>query len=210
MQQAAGEVLDSIINFSGEAPGILLGYSWAGILAYEVAVQCRRKFNTQPLVILVDTVAPVPRFHQTDILLHILRSTPGWAIRTGPRGWIRTLKRFFIPCAPPSPPAQEVEARTDKPILDHFLRLTDSFKATEEPQLKVHLIRATAAWTRQTPLDTGDIQKSWKDYGWRRTSMAKIHIHGIASNSHLDLLRATKTQFLAKIISGIICKHSGG
>lgn len=147
MQQAAGEVLDSIINFSGEAPGILLGYSWAGILAYEVAVQCRRKFNTLPLVILVDTVAPVPRFHQTDILLHILRSTPGWAIRTGPRGWIRTLKRFFIPCAPPSPPAQEVEARTDKPILDHFLRLTDSFKATEEPQLKVHLIRATAAWT---------------------------------------------------------------
>jgi len=207
MEKAAAEVLDSIIGQGGKPPKILIGYSWAGILAYEVAVRCCREFNAKPLVIMIDTVAPVPRFHRIDFLLHILRSIPRWAMRTGPRGWIRSLKRILFSNSKPEPKDHKTIYRTSKSISDHFLGLTDNFQATEEPHLEVHLIRATAAWTQTTPLDTGGIQNSKRDYGWQRTSGAKIQIHSIASNNHLDLLRPPKTLVLAETIRGIIGKH---
>jgi thioesterase domain-containing protein len=208
MQQAAGEVLDSIINFSGEAPGILLGYSWAGILAYEVAVQCRQKFNTLPLVILVDTVAPVPYVRPFEWLVHLLQVVPRWTMRVGLSGWASSIRRRLFNKSKPLNSEPGPFSSQAKKTIQHVLKLADAYRATQEPQVVIHLLRATAAWRGITPLDK-DIQKSWKDYGWRRTSGAKIHIHRFSCGSHFELLRAPKTEVLAETISGIICRHYG-
>ena len=206
MQQAARDVLDSIISFSGEAPGILLGYSWAGILAYEVAVQCRRKFNANPLVILIDTVAPLPYVRSFELLMHLLQVVPRWTMRVGPSGWVSSIKRrLFIKSKPLNSESDPFSSQAKKTV-EHVLKLADAYRATQEPQIVIHLLRATAAWRGITPLDK-DIQKLWKDYGWRRTSGGKIHIHRLSCDSHFDLLRASKAQVLAEIINGIIGKH---
>lgn len=203
MAAAATEVLDAIIERQGEPPRVLLGYSWAGILAYEVAVQCARRSDRPPLVILVDAVAPVPQFRSLDILLHLARSVPGWAIRSGPRGWIRSIRRVLGGARLP-PSVHQAGAGTSRPMVDHFLALANNYVAPRAPELDIHLIRATASWAGKTPLDLREVHTLWSDYGWGRATGARVRVHRIRCRSHKALLQEPLNAAVADVLVRIV------
>jgi thioesterase domain-containing protein len=203
MTEAATEVLEAIIERQQEPPHILLGFSWGGILAYEVAVQGSRECRRPPVVILLDAVAPVPQLRPLDILLHMVRSVPGWAIRSGPRGWIRVINRLLAR-RQPRPSGHQAGAGTSRPVVDHFLALANDYVASKAPQLEIHLIRATASLAGITPLNIREIQTLWDDYGWRRTSGARVHVHRIPCRGHEDLLREPWCADVAAVISRLV------
>lgn len=59
VNEMAKEYLDKILAFYSEGPYYLAGFSFGGILAYEMAVQLQKKGKSVPFLALIDTFNPI-------------------------------------------------------------------------------------------------------------------------------------------------------
>jgi len=53
--------LDKILTVCPSGPYYLIGYSFGGILAFEIAVQLQKSGNKVPFLVLIDTISPLGR-----------------------------------------------------------------------------------------------------------------------------------------------------
>ena len=193
LEAVAERVADAIANHRPGSPRILIGYSWAGILAYEVALQLFQREQVFPTVIVIDSAAPVFEFRRTDRIVHFLRQAPGWLLRTPLTGIIRSFRRAG---ARISGRGNAVPPELGNP----FLAITKQYRARKEPRLRVHLIRASRK-EAMSPLHP-DIHDRWPDNGWHRATQATIHRHSFPC-SHLELILEPMASILAKRVSEI-------
>ena len=94
IENAAASIVDLIRRKNdGRAP-VLLGYSWAGLLAFEVARQWMESEHQQLQVIIIGMDAPMQLLTSRKKLLHFLRWAPYWLpeFKDWFLGW---LKNFF-------------------------------------------------------------------------------------------------------------------
>jgi amino acid adenylation domain-containing protein len=203
VDQAVSDIRNAIVEHRPEGPWILMGYSWAGVLAYETAIRLFRESDGVPLVIMVETLAPLASFSVFDRMLHLFRTVPGWTLRRGLEGWIRVLKRNW-PGGHVAPSASSPSRRGSgswQSIHDHFLRLAQLHTVSREPRLTIHLIRGSVTWPPVTPMD--DMQRLWRDCGWRVASGADVQLHHIQGRGRTELLRQPKSRALAELMATI-------
>lgn len=90
-EEAAADVTAAILAHRPQGSWILFGYSWAGTLAYETAVQLQAKTGRMPTVVMLDALAPLHRITRGERAVHFVLRFPRWVVRS----WFGTrLLRF--------------------------------------------------------------------------------------------------------------------
>lgn len=188
----ATRVLRSIREVQPHGPYCLLGYSFGGLLAFEVARQLVAAGETVALLALVDT--PAPGLYGPPGRLRRL----GWHLRRmrglGARRWPayvwnrlvgragRLVPRRATVAAAPRPEEREIDVLTDT-----ALRATSSYAPEPYPG-RVHAFRAA---TPSEHLFAADPVTSWRELA--RGGLEVLDVPG----SHLTLLRQPDVQALA-------------
>jgi thioesterase domain-containing protein len=193
LEAVAEQVADSIANHRPGSPRILVGYSWAGLLAYEAALHLFKREQVFPTVILIDSTAPLFELRIMERILYFLRQTPGWLLRTRLRGIIRVSRRTLLG---KTGRGNRVPPATEHPLLS----IIEKYRARKEPRLEMHLIRASHR-DEMTPLHS-DIHVVWRDNGWHRATHSKILKYSLPCN-HLELMHEPMASILAKRVSEI-------
>src|SRR4029077_1375038 len=81
IEAAAREVRVLLRAFAPKGPFSLRGFSWAGLLVFEVARQCAEEDGYSPFCALLGTAAPARRRNFFGRLAHALSWLPGWTWR---------------------------------------------------------------------------------------------------------------------------------
>ena len=191
MERAAEQVLAEIIAQQSEGPCILIGFSWAGILAYETAWQMISTAKFPLILILLDSLAPVRRFGLTERSQHFVRYLPRRTLRLGLKGWLRLFKNVMN-FSEPEPRSTTVER--------HFSDLVLQYGAPQVPWLDIHLIRMDEAVWRKKVGPLSEVSLLWRDYGWHRISTGKVYVYQVRCQEHSDMLREPNCKDVAGLI----------
>src|SRR4029077_18397365 len=81
IEAAAREVRVLLRAFAPKGPFSLRGFSWAGLLAFEVARQCSEEDGFTPFCALLGSAAPMRQRSFFGRLGHAMGWLPGWAWR---------------------------------------------------------------------------------------------------------------------------------
>ena len=81
-EEAAADVTAAILEHRPQGDWILFGYSWAGTLAYETAVQLHAKTGRMPVVVMLDALAPLHQITRGERAVHFVRRFPRWVVRS--------------------------------------------------------------------------------------------------------------------------------
>jgi thioesterase domain-containing protein len=193
----------------------LIGYSWGGVLAFEVARRWLQQEGTMPFVALLGTDAPRRLCNGLQRTAHFVRWLPSWAhlkardgLRHPPTRMVRRLVGYFAK----DPASQRTRISNQQwsasPIVRHLIAIEDRYQPRRETALDVHLFREgdPRTLTPPHPLDsasTGFLQ----DAGWRHWTTGLVDVHWINA-SHDDLLRAPIVQGLAERLQTLMEQHA--
>ena len=100
-EQAAADTVATITKHRPQGPWILVGWSWAGTLAYETAVQLHAQTGVRPVVIMIDALAPLTHFTTTERTVHFVRRFPPWFLRSWLGARLLRCARHVIVRLPP-------------------------------------------------------------------------------------------------------------
>ena len=100
-EEAAADVTAAILEHRPQGDWILFGYSWAGTLAYETAVQLHTKTGRRPVVVMLDALAPLHQITRGERAVHFMRRFPRWVVRSwfGTR-LLRYTRSFLLKLSP--------------------------------------------------------------------------------------------------------------
>lgn len=214
MEEAGARALKLITEVQPSRAPILIGYSWAGYLAFEVARQWQARDGTRPLVAMIGT--PGPRRPTTTLyrIWHFFRWLPSWVIEKARDGSRRSLGQmfhrflnFFI-----KDPVEKLSTIPDAdwaspPIARHFLAMGDRyFPAVKEP-VNVHLFRETLSQGRIAthPLESS-ITDQLPDCGWGYWAKQPVQLYWVETD-HDSILHQPKVNKLADDLWSLIKRH---
>jgi thioesterase domain-containing protein/acyl carrier protein len=195
-EQMAAELVASIRSHRRDGGWILVGYSMAGMLAYETAIQLHLATGGVPVVIMIDSLAPLTRFSVAERVVHFLTHLPGWVLGAG---WLRRLrdaKNKLLRIPTKKRDSGSPAARRTK----HFFRLAEQYQPTRDPRVEIDLVRASVH--SMTPLFL-DLHYGWEDNGWRRATGSMVRVHSIDAPNRGVLLREPKCREVADVIRAI-------
>ena len=69
IDEVASAYMDQILDIQPKGPYYLVGYSFGGYVAHEIAILLRKKFGQKPIVALLDTGHPQVKFEKKDKFL---------------------------------------------------------------------------------------------------------------------------------------------
>ena len=214
MEEAGTRAVKLITEAHPHHTPILIGYSWAGYLAFEVARQWHARTGVAPFVALVGT--PGLRRPTTAMYRawHFVRWLPAWLIekaREGtnrsPRQMIQRLMRFFVK----DPVAKKTEFPqadwASPPIVQHLLAIADKYHPAKAP-VEVHLFRETLSQGRMMthPLESSRTDQE-PDCGWRHWTSGPVHVHWLETD-HDAILHPPEVNKLADRIRALIARHT--
>jgi thioesterase domain-containing protein len=61
VEEMAGEYLKMVLNVSPEGPFYLIGFSFGGVLAYEMAIQLKNSGYDVPFLVIIDSISPLAK-----------------------------------------------------------------------------------------------------------------------------------------------------
>lgn len=93
MEEAAANIIRQIRKNELHMAPAFLGYSWSGLLAFEVALQWAAECGERPFVGLIGTAPPIPRLTVSRRIAHYFRWLPNWLL-SGGASWLHWRKRF--------------------------------------------------------------------------------------------------------------------
>jgi amino acid adenylation domain-containing protein len=212
LEEAATEVVKLIKSVGMKTPPALIGYSWAGLLAFEVARQWIEPDKEVPFVGLIGAGAPLRRVTMLSRALHFLRWAPHWfhqLIHDGVHGRKRleeASKRLLkdptiqinptVPGWVPGPLAQDqvkigyrYQPRVSEPILIDLFRERGSFSKLAHP-LHPHYTEHEA------------------DGGWRKWALRQPRIHWV-DGDHDNIYRQPAVNTLAARLRRAMDHHYG-
>ena len=175
IEAAATQVRNWIRQVRPEGPFILLGYSWGGLLAFEVARQCAEDEGVTPFCALFGTHAPLRNRSLGERLFHALRAIPPWAMHfvrdRGQRArrllsagaFLRRLRRNLASNRP-----EEMPEWTTSPLIRHHIELALKYHPPRTCPVPIHLIRERDLSVRKMH----PAEHWWTDHeadgGWHR------------------------------------------
>jgi amino acid adenylation domain-containing protein len=213
MEAAAAEALRCIRQIQPTLAPVLVGYSWAGLLAFEVARQWMREETSIPLVCLLGTCAPLQQSTPASRLAHFIRWIPHWlhqwardrgdrrrrlvnAAKRQVKGSMTPKASTPVPDWASTPLTREhiLLARRYAPSVTHTLQV-ELFRERPDYMAAAHPLHAFA--TSHEP-----------DGGWARWTGCPPRLYWIDS-THTSLFKAPAVGALAIAIRTAIDQYHG-
>ncbi len=210
MEAAAAEVVRWIRKVQPHGAPALVGYSWAGLLAFEVARQMSDAGGIRCCTVLIGTPAPVRPANFFFRIVHFSRYFPTWLWhlvtdrqnrrqrllrwREMARGMEQSLVQAHLPLGGPSTLAR------------HMIGLMEKYRPLSIPDLAVEVFRERDEYSsRPHPL------RAWltphlSDGGWNRWTRRPNHIHWLAGD-HDSILRQPVVADLAQTLRRALDHH---
>ena len=196
VEELAGELTQRIRRAYPDGPVLLLGYSFGGLLAYEIAQQLQSQGTQIPYLGMLDTMTPNamhPRPLLQRLYLHAKSMTPAKAL-----GLIKNRLHLGSHESTDStwPGSLQQQADAQGQIAQAIQRLTDANQtARDHYQLRpypgdLHLFQTTTQphWYKYITLEP--------NYGWNTYVKGTIHPHTIPG-AHLEIFDAAHAVLLA-------------
>jgi amino acid adenylation domain-containing protein len=189
-EETAREAYELISRHGRGSPKVLLGFSWGGLLGWEVARLCCVHEGRCPTLILLDSDAPtVEKTGPIDVCRYVLRHFPGW-----------TLRRLRAMVGYERKPEMNVEWAQGA-VVQAFLAMTAAYRPKQEPKVPVHLLHARSSWTPR--LRGWDDSRGFADYGWSKVTGGTVRIDHFDCE-HTELLGPSMSALVAEKIREIV------
>jgi thioesterase domain-containing protein/acyl carrier protein len=216
MQEAGEQALECIQAITpGKAP-VVVGYSWSGALAFEIARQWLLRENATPFVAMISSPAPPRPRCLAFCAWHFLRWTPAWVWKKAKEGtdwspgWIvRNFRRFLglwinDPTIDKSWVPDEDEA--PQAIARPLLAMHDSYHPTVAAPIDIHMFRET-----EVPLHPHPLIPFREDYlpdlGWTYWAGRAVNVHWINAD-HDTLIRDPAVSILAAELRAVLDRYN--
>lgn len=212
MELAAAEIVGCIQKIQPQGDLALVGYSWAGLLAFEVARQMAEREGISCFTALVGTDAPMGPTNFAFRLAHFARTFPRWLwnlISDRENRWQR-LSRW-----------QNMAGRTRQnladshlpmknwvstPIARHLVALMEEYQPLPKGGLEVDLFRERNSYnSRPHPLFAWQTS-NLPDGGWNRWTRKPARIHWLEGD-HSTILKPPAVSGLAQSIRQAMDRH---
>src|SRR6185437_1900410 len=172
MESAAAEVVGWIRKVQPQGPVALVGYSWAGVLTFEVARQLAAREGIHCYSALIGTVAPVPRAGFISRCIHFVRYFPLWCWRlmVDRKNRRRRLSRWRQMALRLNQGLvkEQLPLWETTPIARHMLGLMKKYRPYPISDITIDLFRGRAEFGNQThPLNPW-LKPHLPDAGWNR------------------------------------------
>lgn len=189
IEEAAAEVMGWIRNFQPQGVPALVGYSWAGLLAFEVARQFQETEGISCFTALVGTNAPIARTHPVSRVAHLARHMPNhlWDLMINVSGsrrqrlkrWIKMthgLKQYVLNGDQP------MRELIQSPISLHLLGLLEKYSPPPKSGKAMDLFREHQVYTTRVHPIYGRHDEHLPDAGWNHWTQNKNRIHWVAGD----------------------------
>ena len=218
IEEAARQAAAAIREVYPRGPVGLLGYSWGGLLAFEIARQWSQTGQPPPFIGLVGT--PAPRRHVTRgaRLAHFARRFPTWtsllvwdSLRghrslPGPARIAKRLKQYVV--RDPAEQALPLPSWASNPVQIHHLSLSQKYQPTTVIPLDLHLFRERESFERLErpfrpecyPFIMADTDLE-KNGGWERWAGKPVQVHWLETN-HDEVIKTEGVTTLAEQLRG--------
>jgi thioesterase domain-containing protein len=214
IEEAAANAVRSIRERHPDCLPALIGYSWGGMLAFEIARQWLQREGVAPFVAMIG--APAPRRRTTTIgrVRHFFRWLPAWLALKAREGKQRTptqmLRRFlrFLATDPAEiEPAMLHKEWAASPIAQYLITLETPYHPMVETPFDVHLFREgrPSGSGCMHPLDpsfTDDLP----DSGWSHWAGRPVQVHWLDTD-HQAILHAPVVSALAARLHTLMDRH---
>ena len=213
LEAAAKQVLTWIRQIRPEGPFAILGYSWGGLLAFEVARQCTLTEGYSPFCALFGTQAPPRDPSYWEKLCHAVRAVPPW-FRHFLRDHGQRVRRIFSAGAflrrlgrnLTSEVQVELEQWASSPLAHAHIRMMVRYRPTERIRVPLHLFRERQAVVRRIHPS----EYWWTDHepdgGWHRWAGAQPEVTWL-DGQHETVLKPPQVNLLATTLRGQLASH---
>ncbi len=205
IEAAAAAIVRSIAVTTSHPAPALVGYSWAGLLAFEVARQWLRTHDEQPFVCLIGTPPPLPQVTLGRRIAHFVRWFPAWSWKAVQerRLWKDRLQRapnvFRAMLALIDDRFDTGKAIPDwaiDPLEQHHIALGYRYRPAVDQPILVDLIRERPEFRPAGhPFEPLNFDHHW-DEGWSAWTGQPPQMHWIDSG-HLDIMKPPHVYELA-------------
>ncbi len=204
LETAAAEVVTNIRKIQPHGAPALIGYCWAGELAFEVSRQLARTDGVDCFTAAIGADAPIRPTKLSFRVAHFVRHLPLWLWSLARdtrnrRRRIRHLLGLGFESDPPSAKAEEVTPGwSPTPIARHFMALTKRYCPLPPTNVGIEVFREREEYIPQPhplrPGDTSYMPNGGWDY-W--TTDARIHW---VEGNHNSILKPPLVATLARAI----------
>ena len=216
MEAAAREVIRGIQQIQLTHAPALVGYSWSGLLAFEVARQWQQQGKGTPFVGLVGTATPLLPTTFSSRLWHFTRWFPHWLYRLGldranrRRRLLAAARRWTMQPIPPSSPS--IPGWASNALAQRHVSLGyQYFPKVSEPVL-INLFRERLDYAAEAHPFNPFVTLHEPDAGWGRWAGCPPRIHWLESK-HAEIFRYPAVNALALALREAMAGHyapSGG
>jgi len=214
MEEAGERALRAIREQHPDGAPVLVGYSWSGLLAFEVAQQWLRAGGAAPLVVMISAVGVRGRTTLVERLGHFFRWLPAWLRlimkqRRGhnPARMLRRFLRFAVKDPVENEPPVPNESWASTPIARHLIALKQPYRPAREKPFDVHLFREGHTVDRDymhplNPARTDDLP----DVGWSRLAARPVQVYWLDTD-HDGILHPPVVNQLAASLRPLLDEH---
>ena len=214
LEEAGARALHSIREWHPDCVPALVGYSWGGMLAFEVARQWLRGGGSAPFVAMISAAAPRRRTTPAYRVWHFFRWLPAWFMLKANEGrqrsrteMFRRFLRFLVKDPAEIEPAVPDEKWAASPIAQHLITLETPYQPALEKPFDVHLFCESRS---RGPLSAHPLDPSFTDHqpdsGWSHWTGRPAQVHWLDTD-HEAILRAPAVNDLAARLRTLMDQH---
>jgi len=213
MEEAAAEVVRSIRKIQPKGVPILVGYSWSGLLAFEVARQLEQSEGIKCHALLLATMAPLRPTNLATRITHFFRYLPGWFWNltkdSEQRLWRLKRWREMVSATKRNLTRSQLKVKQevlDNPIAIHFVHLMEIYQPQPDSTILIDVFRERGSYdTKVHPL------YAWRtnhlpDGGWSHWTHTKPRIHWV-DGDHWSIVKIPDVYGLAKSVRAAMDEH---
>lgn len=216
IEAAAAQIRTWIRQIHPTGPYMLLGYSWGGLLAFEVARQCVREEGFSPFCTLIGTQAPPRNPSMAERVLHVIRAIPPWLHHFfrdhGQRmrrilsagAFLRRLRNNLT--APPSAEPHELSGWAASPLARIHVELMVRYRPGKDQKVPLHLIREKASFRWKIHPSEYWWTDHEEDGGWRRWARCMPEVLWM-DGYHEDVMKQPQVSVVAAALRERLAQH---
>lgn len=212
IEAAAAEAVKSIRKIQPHGAVALAGYSWAGLLAFEVARQLQQTDGVHCFTALIGPDAPMRPTNPAYRLAHFARYFPSWCGRllADRANRAQRLRRWREMARSTRQNMAEVHLAipgwADTPLARHLIGLAKNYRPDSKYQEGVDVFREHEEFHPH-----GHPLRAWQtghlpDGGWNRWTREPNRIHWVPGN-HWNVIKQPAVTVLAKSLRAAMDRH---